>query len=80
MGGMFTVVKVREGLAAGDYKDPGHYKHPAGTVAYEWTGESLNPARAPTSRMTETKPATGKAGGRREVILDVRKPTGHGSH
>ena len=35
MGGMFTVVKVREGLAAGDYRDPGWYKHPAGTVAYE---------------------------------------------
>ena len=35
MGGMFTVMKVREGLAAGDYQDPGPYKHPAGTVAYE---------------------------------------------
>jgi hypothetical protein len=35
MGGMFTVVKVREGLAAGDYRDPGWYNHPAGTVAYE---------------------------------------------
>ena len=30
MGGMFTVVKVREGLAADDYKDPGPYKIPAG--------------------------------------------------
>jgi manganese oxidase len=38
MGGMFTVMKVREGLAAGDYKDPGPYKHPAGTVAYEFNG------------------------------------------
>ena len=35
MGGMFSVVKVREGLAADDYKDPGWYKHPPGTVAYE---------------------------------------------
>ncbi len=35
MGGMFSVVKVREGLAAGDYRDPGWYKHPAGTVAHE---------------------------------------------
>ena len=26
MGGMFSVVKVREGLAAGDYTDPGPYK------------------------------------------------------
>jgi hypothetical protein len=35
MGGMFTVMKVREDLAAGDYRDPGWYKHPPGTVAYE---------------------------------------------
>jgi FtsP/CotA-like multicopper oxidase with cupredoxin domain len=34
MGGMFTVVKIREGLARNDYKDPGWYKHPPGTVAY----------------------------------------------
>ncbi len=39
MGGMFTVVKVREGLARDDYRDPGWYKHPAGTVAYEWPGQ-----------------------------------------
>jgi hypothetical protein len=38
MGGMFTVVKIREGLARGDYKDPGWYRHPKGTVAYEWKG------------------------------------------
>ncbi|MBN9498950.1 MAG: copper oxidase [Alphaproteobacteria bacterium] len=38
MGGMFSVVKVREGLARDDYKDPGWFKHPAGTVAYEWRG------------------------------------------
>ena len=38
MGGMFTVVKIREGLARGDYKDPGWYKHPKGSVAYEWDG------------------------------------------
>ena len=34
MGGMFSVLKVREGLASGDYKDPGWYKHPEGTVAH----------------------------------------------
>jgi len=38
MGGMFTVVKIREGLARGDYKDPGWYKHPEGSLAYEWKG------------------------------------------
>jgi FtsP/CotA-like multicopper oxidase with cupredoxin domain len=31
MGGMFTVLKVREGLTS--YADPGWYKHPIGTVA-----------------------------------------------
>ncbi len=34
MGGMFTVLKVRDGLKAGDYRDPGWYRHPKGTVAY----------------------------------------------
>ena len=77
MGGMFTVVKVREGLAKGDYKDPGPYDNPAGTVAYEWKGESMNPKRAPTSRMTELNPSTGRSTGKREVIFNVRKPTEH---
>jgi len=45
MGGMFTVVKVREGLAADDYSDPGQYKHPAGSVAYEFKGETGEPPR-----------------------------------
>ena len=33
MGGMFSVVKVREGLSSTDYADPGWYEHPEGTVA-----------------------------------------------
>jgi hypothetical protein len=39
MGGMFSVVKVRDGLGRNDYHDPGWFKHPKGTVAYEYTGE-----------------------------------------
>ena len=31
MGGMFTIVKIREGITT--YEDPGWYKHPEGTVA-----------------------------------------------
>ena len=31
MGGMFTVVKVREGLPRDDTRIPGWYKHPPGT-------------------------------------------------
>jgi manganese oxidase len=77
MGGMFTTVKVREGLAKGDYKDPGPYRFPANSRAYEWTGASANPQRAPASRMKELDPVTGRSTGAREVILDVRKPGGH---
>jgi FtsP/CotA-like multicopper oxidase with cupredoxin domain len=69
MGGMFTVLKVREGLARGDYKDPGWYKHPAGTVAREWTGELPQAPRAQVA-----------AGSPGEVTLDARKPTGHSGH
>ncbi len=37
MGGMFTVVKVRDQLQSYD-KDPGWYDHPKGTVAYRLKG------------------------------------------
>ena len=47
MGGMFTVMKVREGLAADDYEDPGDYEFPAGTVAYEWEGALPEAVAAP---------------------------------
>ena len=47
MGGMFTVVKVREELARNDYKDPGAYRQPAGTGAYEWTGDLPAVSSAP---------------------------------
>lgn len=39
MGGMFSVVKVRDGISAGDYSDPGWYQNPHGTQAREWTGD-----------------------------------------
>jgi hypothetical protein len=43
MGGMFSVVKVREGIAPDDYSDPGWYENPPGTEAYEWTGSVPDP-------------------------------------
>ena len=49
MGGMFSVVKVREGLDRADYKDPGWYKHPEGTVAYEIESPPGTPARQTNS-------------------------------
>ena len=39
MGGMFTVLKVREGIT--NYEDPGWYQHPPGTVAAVATAEEL---------------------------------------
>jgi FtsP/CotA-like multicopper oxidase with cupredoxin domain len=33
MGGMFTLMKVRDDLAPGDFRDPGWYEHPRGTRA-----------------------------------------------
>jgi FtsP/CotA-like multicopper oxidase with cupredoxin domain len=39
MGGMFTIVKVREGLTS--YEDPGWYQHPAGTLAHRASDEEL---------------------------------------
>jgi FtsP/CotA-like multicopper oxidase with cupredoxin domain len=33
MGGMFTVIKVRDDIAPGDFSDPGWYRNPRGTVA-----------------------------------------------
>ena len=72
MGGMFTTVKIREGLARDDYKDPGWYKHPAGTVAYEWTGEPLATLRAPGSEAISIV--------RDDTFLTVRRGSGHGAH
>jgi FtsP/CotA-like multicopper oxidase with cupredoxin domain len=45
MGGMFTVVKIRENLARGDYRDPGWYHPPKGSVAYLWEGKPPAVAR-----------------------------------
>ncbi|MEW6371168.1 MAG: copper oxidase [Pseudomonadota bacterium] len=75
MGGMFTVLKVRKDQKPGDYKDPGWYKHPAGTVAYEWKGEPPAAVRSQTAggqAMPATKPV--------DIEVTVRKPTGHQGH
>jgi FtsP/CotA-like multicopper oxidase with cupredoxin domain len=67
MGGMFSVVKVREGLARNDYRDPGWYQHPPGSLAYALDG---------TAPLAERKPPAPAA----EQVLKVRKPTGHAGH
>ncbi|MDY0743569.1 copper oxidase [Paucibacter sp. R3-3] len=68
MGGMFSVVKVRDGQKPGDYADPGPFKHPAGTVAYEYEGPMPSePARAAEPAMDEH-------------TMHVHKPQGHEGH
>ena len=49
MGGMFSVVKVREGLAANDYKDPGWYNASAGHRCLRSAGRR-GASAAPASR------------------------------
>jgi FtsP/CotA-like multicopper oxidase with cupredoxin domain len=67
MGGMFSVVKVREGLARNDYKDPGWYKHPPGTLAHAWAGQE------PRAERNVSDAIEG-------VTLSVRKPRAHSDH
>jgi hypothetical protein len=68
MGGMFSLIKVREGLAKNDYSDPGPYKHPKGTLAYEYNGEMPEVKRSSANNDKAT------------VELQVRKPNGHEGH
>jgi len=77
MGGMFSVVKVRADLARGDYRDPGWYAHPAGSVAREWTAALPEAARAPAAGPAAT-PATIPASAPVSVPLTVRKPAAGG--
>jgi FtsP/CotA-like multicopper oxidase with cupredoxin domain len=66
MGGMFSVVKVREGLGRTDYADPGPYRHPPGTVAYEYKGAAeeaprrseIAPAKQTSVEFTVIKPGS----------------------
>jgi FtsP/CotA-like multicopper oxidase with cupredoxin domain len=58
MGGMFTVMKIREDMAHDDYSDPGPYKNPQGTIAYEVAAPSGTPPRQPVppNGTKESKP------------------------
>jgi FtsP/CotA-like multicopper oxidase with cupredoxin domain len=51
MGGMFNVVKVRDDLAPDDYRDPGWFTHPTGSLAQRISTSAGygNPARRPTT-------------------------------
>jgi hypothetical protein len=71
MGGMFTTVKVRRGLARDDFRDPGWFRQPPGTQAYEWTGAPLAATRAP---------APAASGDSAAPVLNVRKGSTHHGH
>src|SRR5262249_13442662 len=55
MGGMFTVMKIREDMARDDYRDPGPYQFPQGTVAYEVATRAAEPPRQPGTPMKKMK-------------------------
>ena len=77
MGGMFSVLKVRRDQKPGDYKDPGWFKHPEGTVAHEYQGPLTEPARFKADggqsmhRIQESSKPT---------EVRVRKPASHHGH
>ena len=77
MGGMFSVVKVRRDQKRGDYRNPGWFKHPAGTAAYEFTGSLPSPART-SAAGAGAMPA--QAAPRKDVEVRIRKPNGHQGH
>ncbi|MEO8154451.1 MAG: copper oxidase [Rhizobacter sp.] len=67
MGGMFSVVKVRDTVRPGDYTDPGWFKQPPGTAAREYTGDLDPPVRGAAPKADEN-------------TLSARKPSGHQGH
>ena len=75
---MFSVLKVRRDQKPGDYSDPGWYRHPPGTVAYEWAGALAEPARVKAEGTGSMAPLARPAS---EVEVKVRKPAGgHSGH
>jgi manganese oxidase len=70
MGGMFTVMKIRANLAHGDYRDPGWYQPPAGSIARAWEGEP-----PPAERGGAAAPAAPES-----APFKVRKPSASMEH
>jgi manganese oxidase len=74
MGGMFTTVKVRKGLGRHDYRDPGWYRHPPGTLAHEYQGDAAAMPAAPQA--PDAKAMAPRPG---EQVLQVTRG-GHHQH
>jgi manganese oxidase len=77
MGGMFTVFKVRKDQKPGDYKDPGPYNFPEGTVAQEYKGLLSEPARL-RSEISSGKAANDKPSS--ATVMNAKKPSAHSGH
>lgn len=77
MGGMFSVLKVRRDQKPGDYKDPGWYRHPPGTMAYEHQGSLDEPVRSSSTGNSAMRLAQQPA---KQIDVQVRKPGGHAGH
>ena len=75
MGGMFSVVKVRKDQKPGDYSNPGWYKHPEGTVAFEVNGPVADPLRFKAEGKSSMPLMQKKQA---EVEVQIRKPTMEG--
>ncbi len=78
MGGMFSMVKVRKDQKRGDYSNPGWFKHPQATLAYEFNGTAAEPPRArgagAAAMPAQNMPA-------KNIEVQVRKPaSGHAGH
>ena len=56
MGGMFTILKVRDGISS--YEDPGWYETPAGTLASLAGDNDLPRGRAPGKHPTQKEGET----------------------
>ncbi len=81
MGGMFSMLKVRKDQKPGDYKDPGWYKQPPGTQAFEWTGPTPEPARFKAEVASNNGIVPGLLNPQdKPVKASVRKPSGHTGH
>jgi hypothetical protein len=75
MGGMFSILKVRKDQKSGDYSNPGWYKHPEGTVAFEVNGQVADPLRF-KSEGKSSMPLMQKK--QADVEVQIRKPTTEG--
>ena len=78
MGGMFSMLKVRGNQKPGDYSDPGWFKHPPGTVAYEFAGELPDPKRKSTKGGSASRlPVSKRLASAPGTQVRVRKPKHH---